>query len=384
MNRIKLIVKNVVRGFILKYHCLKQYRYYKRLLLINNLSSDYVEGEKEWIKKWSVLGMNANPIYYRLFSHYIGHDVNIVPEDICHDVIEPILDPLRYTKYYSDKNIFDRLFPEGYLAKTLLRKMNGFYYDEAYERIVIDETSLINRLNETTVSKLIIKPSVEGSSGVGVRCFEKRNNAWYIYGGNDILNLQYIEKEYGNDFIIQEFLEQHESINHFCSTSVNTLRLTLYRSVKNDECVVPSAIMRIGNQGSIVDNAHAGGCYVGIDVESGKLKNSVLDQYGRRYRIFNEIDFTEEQKIPYDLWMNVLQFAKSIGKYIPHHRLLALDLMIDKNGNPRLVEFNVEYYSMWLFQFTVGSAFGKYTDEIIDFCSRKRKSLEYIISIKNQ
>jgi len=384
MDSIKLILKNLIKEGIFKYHSLKQYRYYKQLLHINNLPNNYVKGEKEWIKKWSVLDKKVNPIYYRLYSHYIGNDINIVPEDICHDIIEPILDPLRYTKYYSDKNIFDKLFPDGYLAKTLLRKMNGFYYDEAYRRIIIDETSLIDKINKANVSKLIIKPSVGGISGVGVRCFEKRNGAWYVYGGNDVLSLHYVEAEYGSDFIIQEFLEQHESINHFCSTSVNTLRLTLYRSVKDDECVVPSAIMRIGNQGSVVDNAHAGGRYVGIDVASGKLKNDIFDQYGRKYKTFNKIDFTTEQKIPYDLWIRTLQFAKSIGKYIPHHRLLALDIMIDKNGNPRLVEFNVEYYSMWFFQFTIGSAFGKYTDEIIDFCSKKRKSLEYIISIKNK
>lgn len=97
--------------------------------------------------------------------------------------------------------------------------------------------------------------------------FWKRKGEWYLYGANDKLSLNYLETNYGKDFIIQEFLEQHESINHFCPTSVNTLRLTLYRSVKDDKCVVPSAIMRIGNMGSVVDNAHAGGCFVGIDIE---------------------------------------------------------------------------------------------------------------------
>ena len=123
MSMIKSIIKKKVKQAILRYHSIKQNRYYKSLLRINGLSNSYVEGEEEWVKKWAVLGMNANPIYYRLFSHYIGNDINIVPEDICHDVIEPILDPFRYTKYYSDKNIFDRLFPNGYLPKTLLRKM---------------------------------------------------------------------------------------------------------------------------------------------------------------------------------------------------------------------------------------------------------------------
>lgn len=124
-------------------------------------------------KKWSVFGIKANPIYYRLFSHYIGNNINIVPENICHDVIEPILNPFKYAKFYADKNMFDRLMPKEYFAKTLLRKMNGFYYTKDYERISIDENSLIEILDNAYISKFIIKPSVEGSSGAGVRCFEK-------------------------------------------------------------------------------------------------------------------------------------------------------------------------------------------------------------------
>ena len=45
-----------------------------------------------------------------------------------HDIIENILNPMRYAKYYADKNMFDRLLPEGSLPKTIIRKMNGFYY----------------------------------------------------------------------------------------------------------------------------------------------------------------------------------------------------------------------------------------------------------------
>lgn len=107
------------------------------------------------------------------------------------------------------------------------------------------------------------------------------------------------------------------------------------------------------------------------------MKNVVLDQYGRKFAVFNHIDFGVQQQIPFELWKKVLDFAKTIGGCIPHCRLLALDLMIDNNGNPRLVEFNVEYYSMWLFQFTVGPAFGEYTDEIIDYCKGKLDVLEY-------
>lgn len=198
-------------------------------------------------------------------------------------------------------------------------------------------------------------------------------------GKNTLLSIGYLEANCGKDFAVQEFLEQHEFINQFCSTSVNTLRLTLYRSVKDDECVVPSAIMRIGHEGSCVDNAHAGGGYVSIDVSTGKLGKEVFDQYGQRYSSLNRIDFNKGYQLPTELWKKVLDFAKSIGSFVPHHRLLALDLAIDKEGNPKMIEFNIEYYGIWPFQFSQCPAFGDYTDEIIDYCRKERSKLEYMM-----
>ena len=72
----------------------------------------------------------------------------------------------------------------------------------------------------------------------------------------------------------------------------------------------------------------------------------------------------------------VIDFAKDVARHIPHHRLLALDIMLDENNNPRLIEFNVEKYSVWLFQFTTGGAFGEFTDEIIDYCAEHKKEIK--------
>lgn len=376
---IKSAIKKLTKHILCRYHAVKNEKFYKQLLRINHIPNRPVEGEKQWCRKWSVFGLKANPIYYRLFSHYIGKDMNIVPENICHDVIEPILNPFKYTKTYADKNLFDKFFPIGYLPQTILRKMNGFYYDANYNRIDMDDNKLVQMLADSGKEKIIIKPTVDGMSGVGVRCFVKEEGIWHLYQDYEKFDFNYLETKCGNDFIIQEFLEQHESIERFCRTSVNTLRLTLYRSVKNDECVVTSAIMRIGNNGSVVDNAHAGGCFVGIDITNGHLGNCVSNQYGERHYVFNGIDFREPQQIPIELWEKVIRFAKTIGdgKTILHHRLIALDLMVDKNGNPRLVEFNIEYYGMWPFQFTMSSAFGDYTDEILAYCQSRRNSIEY-------
>lgn len=371
MENCKTKIKQIILHFLHYYHSKKHIKFYKRLMKINNIPNTFQDGENEWINKWSGLGIKANPIYYRLFYHYIGRDLNIMPEDISHDIIELLLSPPRFSKYYADKNIFDKLFPEGYLPQTILRRMNGFWYNKDYYRINLNNDTLFDILNKSEINRMILKPSIDGMSGRGIKLLEKKEGTWFI--NNEQLSFEKLQK-YSENFIIQKCVNQHKDISKFNPTSINTLRLTLYRSIRDDKCVIPSAILRIGGKGSIVDNAHAGGGYIGINVKTGKLFHKVLDQYGRSQKIFNNINFEDNFIIPN--WEKILEFAKSIGYYVPHHRLLALDLILQEDGTPMMLEFNVEYYGMWLFQFTTGSALGEYTDEIIEYCKQSKNKLE--------
>lgn len=172
---------------------------------------------------------------------------------------------------------------------------------------------------------------------------------------------------YGTDFVLQEAVQQHDDLSQFCSTSVNTIRVATYRSVKTEEVSVTATIMRIGKLGQCVDNAHAGGCFIGINPRNGKLKNYVCNQFGNKQKEWNGICFDrQEYFIP--CWDKILEFAKYIGEQNPHCRLLALDLTLDKNGIPKLIEYNVNSFSYWLFMFSGQLPFGEFTDEIIEYC----------------
>ena len=223
--------------------------------------------------------------------------------------------------------------------------------------------------------KIIVKPSVDGISGIGVRMFVNENGTWIDTKTSQKLSVDSLDSGGGN-FIVQEAVKQHAYINQFCESSVNTLRLSLYKSIKDDKCHVTAAIMRIGKKGSVVDNAHAGGCYVGIHSD-GTFCHEVLDQYGRKSTVFNDIDFSNNYRYPN--WEKVIEFGESVGKYVPHHRLIALDIVLDEDGNPHLIEFNVLGYSTWLFQYTTNAAWGDYTDEILEYCTSRNKELEYIL-----
>jgi len=361
---------------------LKMTRYYKRaysrMMAANGIPDKKAAGEDEWIRRWSVLG-KADPIYYRFFSHYIGQDMDIVPEDLCLNVIEKCLNPSRYVPFYSDKNMFDRLFPPGTCPVTVLRKIGGAYYSDDYSFVRIeDDGMLFNELDKSRTDVICIKPSVDTGSGVGVSFYKRNDGVWTDMSSGKTLSLELLCRRYKDDFIIQEGLKQSEEMAFFNPTSVNTLRLTLYRSVKTDECVVPSAIMGIGGKGSLLDNAHAGGAFVGIG-EDGRLCDRVLDQYGKSSTVFNDIDFAGEHRIKD--WEKVVSFAKEVGRRIPHMRLLALDIMIDSEGNPKLIEFNCCSYSMWLFQFTTHGAFGAYTEEIIEYCKDRKESARLFVKL---
>lgn len=114
------IIKSVLHCF----RAIRTNRYYDSLLKRNRIKNHNKVKEIEWINKWAGFKTKPHLNSYRLFSHYIGHNVNIVPETICNS-IEAYLNPAIYRPYYSDKNIYDKIFPEGYLPKTILRKCWG-------------------------------------------------------------------------------------------------------------------------------------------------------------------------------------------------------------------------------------------------------------------
>lgn len=211
----------------------------------------------------------------------------------------------------------------------------------------------------------MIKPTVNSCSGQRVRVFQRKDE-YLLDQYGEILSLEMLFREYRNNFIIQECVEQSEFMAQFNSTSVNTLRIVVYRSVINNNLYITNSILRIGLKDSVIDNAHAGGVFIGID-SNGKLGNILSNTFGVKQTIFNGINFNEEEFVIPN-YNDVILFSKNIAQQIPHHRLIALDIALDRNNNPKLIEYNIGAFSYWLFQFVEQPAMKGYTDEIIDYC----------------
>ena len=116
---------------------------------------------------------------------------------------------------------------------------------------------------------VFIKP-IEGESGYDT----------FKVTTKDLSNLSLIKDVFNvlkkQSCIIQYLLEQHPVLDNIYPYSVNTIRII---SVNIDDDIrLISSLIRFGAKKSYVDNASQGGFFVGIDMESGRIK-----QYGKRY-----------------------------------------------------------------------------------------------------
>lgn len=349
-------------------------KHFKELLRLQHFPNKELEGEKEYVSYWKRLTTVVEPFSYRFFANYCGKTKYIVPENIGHSYIESKLNPQKYCVYYEDKGVFAKIFPRNWLPTHLIYRINGgTLLDADYHPINVisffsssQEICQYLRQHSSSV-RFIIKPSVDSCSGRGVLLLDIRDGLLCITKTGKIVDGQFLYN-YHNNFVLQEAIVQHPQLAYFCKSSVNTLRICTYRSVQDEEIVVTAAAIRIGHEGSVVDNLHAGGGFVGINVRTGQLFHQVLDQYGNRHSSLNGINFaTNTFNIPY--WEKIIDFAKDVSLCNPHCRIFALDITINKQGTPILIEWNLSGFSYWIPMMIGVTPFGDKTDEIVEYCS---------------
>jgi len=345
-NPIKQTIKRLL-GKQLSSHLLYR-RYYRRALERAGFPMGKAAGEEAYKAKWRQLSRWVEPYSYRLFSHYCGPTPDIIPEDIMHNIVEATLNPRHLWDVYEDKNMFPLLLDADVVPRTVARRVGGGPIDYA--------TSLAG-----LQVPLILKPSIASSCGEHILRFDRVGDN---YVSNTGLPLdEAMLTAYGSDWVLQEAIVQHPLMAQFCSTSVNTMRLVVYRSVVDLQPHLTCGIFRMGNEGSVVDNAVAGGLYVGIDVEHGRLRGDAFDITGY-HKPFAGCDLP--------CWDKVVDLACYVASRIPHHHLLALDIAVAANEKPMLLEYNIGGFSSCVYNYTGQTVFGQYTDEVIRWVLARR------------
>lgn len=337
----------------------KAYKYYAKRndIVMRNLSV------KEFKRKWNSLGRVWETISYRYFANYMDNLSDIVPESIGRTCIEYFLNPIPYRTYYSDKNMFASICGKENVVTTIACRINGGQLLDGDLKPI--KSSLDVLLED--YDKVLLKPSIDSKGGSGIMLFKRDGN---VFRSGDVLLNEAMLMNYGDDFAVQELVEQHNELASLNPSSVNTLRVAVYRSITDEKAHVIASFIRIGSAGMFVDNACMGGKYAGVDIDTGRVAASLRDMNGGIYTSHNGIDFSKlEFYIPG--WQIIKDKCLEIAEKIVHHRLIAFDMTLTNDMKPILIEFNVESYNYGSFMYTNQSPLGNFKEEILDYCKKR-------------
>lgn len=261
-----------------------------------------------------------------------------------------------YNVVLEDKN-FLPVIAKGLGVKTptnIVSCSNGSLIDSNGNSITNNDLFQIL----SNAGNVFLKPSVGTSSGEGCKI------ANFVHGIDVISNqsLENVIASLKEDYCIQEVVECHESLRRIYGKCVNTFRVITYRW--NNKIYSMPVILRIGQGGAIVDNAHAGGMFIAIN-EDGTLHKKAFTEFRKEFISHPDTELLfEGYKI--DGFFKIIEVAKKMHSNLQKIGVVNWDLTIDEHSDPVLIEANVYGGGIWVIQMAHGCGpFGDKTEEVL-------------------
>lgn len=171
--------------------------------------------------------------------------------------------PFNWTNVLRDKELF-AIVGDTYempIIKTIgILKSSNLYFNDGKSSY-----DLTNYLSKHCNVHLFIKP-LNDECVRGIFSIDVVNSKIFV-NNKEVTLLSFKEYLCGlkdNEFIVQEKLIQHDEMNRLYDKSVNTIRIITIRDRKGNPFHFGS-LLRIGANGSVVDNLAKGGVAVGIN-----------------------------------------------------------------------------------------------------------------------
>ena len=254
-------------------------------------------------------------------------------------------------QFIDNKCYYQWIFANINQPKTVVCRIGGFWYSGSREMISMDSVrDLVNSHQE-----VFAKVATLSCGGHGVVCMNQSKGKI-----SDQLEA-FIANEKG-DIIVQEPIRQHKDLAALNASSVNTYRILSLLTENGPK--IYSGIVRMGVSGARVDNASSGGITCGISDE-GKLKKYAYFVDGKRVESHPSNGYSfEGVSIPsYD---KACDLIKKAHPQIPHFKMVAWDVTVGEDGEPILVEVNLNRAMLRVLQINNGPLFGEDTKAILE------------------
>ena len=257
------------------------------------------------------LKYQAGYMDYKLFEMYNLNEKQrktIVTRGINNGIVKKYNNP-EYTKYFSDKIVFNKKFNK-YLLRDWM-EVDGT--EENYEKF--------KEFCEKHKS-ILVKPLSE-SCGKGVEIFKvNKKNMKEVYD-----NLLETKR-----YLVEEIAVQCDEIAKLHPSSINTIRMVTL----NNEIV--AAFLRIGNDNNVVDNFNHGGLVAPINIETGIIDYLAID---KKMNIYERHPLTNESILWFQIpkWPRIKRFVIQASKEVPEVGYVGWDVCLGVK-DPFLIEGN--------------------------------------------
>ena len=291
----------------------------------------------------------VDPLWVQVYSDKTGiYSPEYVGSDIHYYNVEWSRIDYDYLRAFLDKNYMDVVLPCVKHPVTLIRNIHGQYLDVDFNPM--SKPQAIDKLYENLDPGIVVKISRSSSGGKGVRFLGKGSKKEDISEALDV----------DPDVAVQLVMRQHPEMAKMNASSVNTIRIICI--ILDGESIPLSAVVRIGNSGSRVDNFSSGGVGCGVKPD-GRLNDCGYTQKGERYDVHpNGFVFSEGFVPNFD---KVLEAVKRCHMCVPMFGVASWDIAIDEDGEPVLIEYNVGGAGIDIHQYNNGPLYGKYRERII-------------------
>ena len=312
--------------------------------------------EKNHRAYWKSFRKRCNPSTLRISKHISGvADHRYIPAEIFMADIEPTLNNTPAVEYLTYKSFYNHWYGSNIFPKDYIHNIDGQWFNAELKPISFNEVKTIAEKLEYPV---VCKPNRDSYGG--------RN----VYFPENYTELLALIQDKRNVFV-QEKMIQHPFFNQFNPCGINSIRVNMYKSVKDNQLHIVNTVMRMGVGGSL-DNVTDGGI-VALVTKEGIMGGYAVDKYGTKFYNHPDTGLSLDQKLPD--FNGLKELSYKIASKVHYARIICLDVCYDQFSNWRMIEVNINGTTIKCAQDYGDVFFDGFIDEVKTYCIKHHWAL---------
>ena len=317
---------------------------------------------------WAQFGIKFEDYsWFRWFYSVTGKkDPKFMPNDVYAHIVWPYYNNVNFYEAWKDKNFFDRFLPDVKFPKTVLKRINGSFYDSDFNYYSDDDFEALAEILKAE-GVVIVKDTWDSGEGRGVKKYT-------INTDDDVRKL--LNDWKSDNFIVQEVIKQNDCFAQFNESSVNIMRISSWYHDGKVEILSPT--LRVGTEGFTTDVCYINGEEIanvlGITMD-GHFKEYIVAQNGVKTPIKERVP-NPDVKIP--RWDDIIEMVKKNHPKLGHFDIVGWDFTVTPDNEIICIEYNVQRPGTVFYQYVHGPFFGEHTDAVLSFLKNPKNREKYV------